>query len=88
VLVPEDVDADKVRVKILEHFDVSLGVGLGKVKGKIFRIGHLGSLNDVMLAGVLCAVQMGLRLSGIDLGDGIGPALEYLTEPERAPALA
>jgi alanine-glyoxylate transaminase / serine-glyoxylate transaminase / serine-pyruvate transaminase len=88
VLVPEDVDADKVRLKILERFDVSLGVGLGKVKGKIFRIGHLGSINDVMLAGVLCAVQMGLRLSGIDLGDGIGPALEYLTDPERAPALA
>ena len=88
VVVPEDVDADSVRLKILERFDVSLGVGLGKVKGKIFRIGHLGSINDTMLAGVLCAVQMGLRLSGIDLGDGIGPALEYLVEPERAPALA
>jgi len=88
VLVPENVDADGVRLKILERFDVSLGVGLGRVKGKIFRIGHLGSINEVMLAGVLCAVQMGLRLSGIDLGDGIGPALEYLAEPERAPALA
>ena len=88
VVVPEDVDADAVRLKILARFDVSLGVGLGKVKGKIFRIGHLGSINDTMLAGVLCAVQMGLRLSGIDLGDGIGPALEYLAEPRRAPALA
>ncbi|MGH7716222.1 MAG: pyridoxal-phosphate-dependent aminotransferase family protein, partial [Vulcanimicrobiaceae bacterium] len=88
VLVPEDVDADAVRLKVLQRFDVSLGVGLGKVKGKIIRIGHVGSLNDVMLAGVLCAVQMGLRLSGIDLGDGIGPALDYLTEPERAPAFA
>ena len=88
VLVPEGVDADKVRLKILERFDVSLGVGLGKVKGKIFRIGHLGSINDVMLAGVLCAVQMGLRLSGVDIDDGIVSALEYLAEPERAPALA
>ena len=88
VLVPEGVDADKARLKILERFDVSLGVGLGKVKGKIFRIGHLGSINDVMLAGVLCAVQMGLRLSGVEIDDGITPALEYLADRERAPALA
>ncbi|MBV8424040.1 MAG: aminotransferase class V-fold PLP-dependent enzyme [Candidatus Eremiobacteraeota bacterium] len=87
VVVPEDVDADDVRKKILQRFDVSLGVGLGKVKGRIFRIGHLGSINDVMLAGVLCAVQMGLRLSGIDLGDGVGPALDYLAD-QRARALA
>jgi len=88
VLMPEGADPDRVRVKILERFDVSLGVGLGKVKGKVFRIGHLGSINDTMLAGVLCAVQMGLRLSGVDIDDGIAPALEYLAEPERAPALA
>lgn len=87
VVVPEDIDADAVRKKILERYDVSLGVGLGMVKGKVFRIGHLGSINDVMLTGVLCAVQMGLRLSGIDLGDGIGPALEYLVD-QRAPAFA
>jgi alanine-glyoxylate transaminase / serine-glyoxylate transaminase / serine-pyruvate transaminase len=88
VVIPEEFDADKIRLKILERFDVSLGVGLGKVKGKIFRIGHLGSINDVMLAGVLCAVQMGLKLGGIDVGDGINPALEYLADPERTPALA
>jgi len=88
VLMPEGADPDRVRLKILERFDVSLGVGLGKVKGKVFRIGHLGSINDTMLAGVLCAVQMGLRLSGVDIDDGIAPALEYLAEPERAPALA
>jgi alanine-glyoxylate transaminase/serine-glyoxylate transaminase/serine-pyruvate transaminase len=88
VVVPEGVDADKVRLKILERFDVSLGVGLGKLKGKIFRIGHLGSINEVMLAGVLCAVQMGLHLTGVEIDDGIGPAIEYLAEPERAPALA
>jgi alanine-glyoxylate transaminase/serine-glyoxylate transaminase/serine-pyruvate transaminase len=88
VLVPEGVDSDVVRIKILERFDVSLGVGLGKVKGKVFRIGHLGSINEVMMAGVLAAVQMGLRLCGVATGDGIGAALEYLAEPERTPALA
>ena len=88
VVVPDGVDSDIVRIKILERFDVSLGVGLGKVKGKVFRIGHLGSINEVMVAGVLAAVQMGLRLCGVAVGDGIGPALEYLAEPERTPALA
>jgi alanine-glyoxylate transaminase/serine-glyoxylate transaminase/serine-pyruvate transaminase len=87
VVVPDGINADEVRATILERFDVSLGVGLGKVKGKIFRIGHLGSLNETMLAGVLCAVQMGLRLSGVDVNDGIGPALDYLANPERTPAL-
>ncbi|MGH7684847.1 MAG: serine--glyoxylate aminotransferase, partial [Vulcanimicrobiaceae bacterium] len=88
VVVPGGVDSDKVRAVILDRFDVSLGVGLGRVKGKIFRIGHLGSLNETMLAGVLCAVQMGLRLSGVDVTDGIGPALDYLANPVREPALA
>ena len=88
LLFPSGVDADVIRAKILERFDVSLGVGLGKVKGKVFRIGHLGSVNDVMLAGVLCAVQMGLRLGGFEAGDGITPALEYLTDPKSALVLA
>jgi alanine-glyoxylate transaminase/serine-glyoxylate transaminase/serine-pyruvate transaminase len=87
VVVPQGADADAVRKRILERFDVSLGVGLGKVKGKVFRIGHLGSINETMLAGVLCAVQMGLRLCGLDVGDGVGAALGYLAEPEPAPAL-
>ena len=87
VVVPDGVNADDVRAKILERFDVSLGVGLGKVKGKVFRIGHLGSINETMLAGVLCAVQMGLRLSGVDVSDGIAAALDYLANPERTPAL-
>lgn len=87
VVVPEGVNADAVRATILDRFDVSLGVGLGRVKGKIFRIGHLGSLNETMLCGVLCAVQMGLRLSGVDVSDGISAALEYLAQPDRAPAL-
>jgi alanine-glyoxylate transaminase/serine-glyoxylate transaminase/serine-pyruvate transaminase len=93
IVVPENVDADKVRQTILERFDMSLGVGLGKLKGHVFRIGHLGSFNDLMLAATLCGVQMGLRLNGIEAGDGIGAALDYLADPasERgrlAPALA
>jgi alanine-glyoxylate transaminase/serine-glyoxylate transaminase/serine-pyruvate transaminase len=87
VVMPDGVDSDKIRAVILDRFDVSLGAGLGRVKGKIFRIGHLGSLNETMLAGVLCAVQMGLRLSGVNAGNGIEPALEYLANPEREAVL-
>jgi alanine-glyoxylate transaminase/serine-glyoxylate transaminase/serine-pyruvate transaminase len=86
VLVPEGADPDALRAAILERFDMSLGVGLGKVKGRVFRIGHLGSFNDLMLAGTLSGVQMGLDLAGIAHGDGISPALAYLTNP--TPALA
>jgi alanine-glyoxylate transaminase/serine-glyoxylate transaminase/serine-pyruvate transaminase len=86
VLVPDGADADRLRAIILEHFDMSLGMGLGKVKGRVFRIGHLGSFNDLMLAGTLCGVQMGLDLAGIAHGDGVSPALAYLAAP--APVLA
>jgi alanine-glyoxylate transaminase / serine-glyoxylate transaminase / serine-pyruvate transaminase len=70
--------SDEVRQVILERFDMSLGAGLGKLKDKVFRIGHLGDFNDLMLAGTLCGVQMGLRLAGHDVGDGVGAALERL----------
>jgi alanine-glyoxylate transaminase / serine-glyoxylate transaminase / serine-pyruvate transaminase len=82
VLTPEGVDADEVRRVILERFDMSLGAGLGKVAGKVFRIGHLGDFNDLMLAGTLCGVQMGLRIAGVPAGDGVQDALALL---ERAP---
>jgi alanine-glyoxylate transaminase / serine-glyoxylate transaminase / serine-pyruvate transaminase len=82
VLTPEGVDADEVRRVILERFDMSLGAGLGKVAGKVFRIGHLGDFNDLMLAGTLCGVQMGLRIAGVPAGDGVQDALVLL---ERAP---
>jgi alanine-glyoxylate transaminase/serine-glyoxylate transaminase/serine-pyruvate transaminase len=82
VLTPEGVDADEVRRVILERFDMSLGAGLGKVAGKVFRIGHLGAFNDLMLAGTLCGVQMGLRIAGVPAGDGVQDALALL---ERAP---
>jgi alanine-glyoxylate transaminase/serine-glyoxylate transaminase/serine-pyruvate transaminase len=88
VVTPEGVDADRVRALILEHFDLSLGMGLGKVKGRVFRIGHLGSFNDLMLAGTLCGVQMGLDLAEIDHGDGVSAALAYLAAPHPSPVLA
>lgn len=78
VVVPSGYDADRVREIILEHYDLSLGTGLGRLKGKVFRIGHLGDLNELMLAGTLCGVQMGLTLAGIPHGDGIPAALDVL----------
>jgi alanine-glyoxylate transaminase/serine-glyoxylate transaminase/serine-pyruvate transaminase len=70
--------SDEVRRIILERFDMSLGAGLGKLADRVFRIGHLGDFNDLMLVGTLGGVQMGLRLAGHDVGDGVGPALESL----------
>jgi alanine-glyoxylate transaminase / serine-glyoxylate transaminase / serine-pyruvate transaminase len=79
VVMPEGVDADKVRAVILDRFDMSLGAGLGKLAGKIFRIGHLGAFNDLTLAGTLAGVQMGLTLAGVPVDPrGLGAALERL----------
>ncbi len=79
VLVPDGFDADRLREIVLDGFDMSLGTGLGRLKGKIFRIGHLGWFNDLMLCGTLSGVEMGLHRAGIPhrLG-GIAAALEYL----------
>jgi alanine-glyoxylate transaminase/serine-glyoxylate transaminase/serine-pyruvate transaminase len=78
VVVPDGVDADDVRRLILERFDMSLGAGLGKLAGRVFRIGHLGDFNDLMLAGTLCGVEMGLRLAGVQVGAGVDAAMERL----------
>lgn len=79
VLVPGGHDADALRKVILEHFDMSLGAGLGKVAGKIFRIGHLGDLNDLTLLGTLAGVEMGLGLAGIPhKAGGVQAAMDYL----------
>ena len=79
VMVPDGHDADHVRKVILEHFDMSLGTGLGKVKGKIFRIGHLGDLNDLTLVGTLAGVEMGLGLAGVPhQKGGVQQAMSYL----------
>jgi alanine-glyoxylate transaminase/serine-glyoxylate transaminase/serine-pyruvate transaminase len=80
VFTPQGHDADRLRKIILENFDMSLGAGLGKIAGKAFRIGHLGSLNDLMLAGTLCGVEMGLRLAGVPhKAGGVMAALHSLT---------
>ena len=64
VLVPESLDADALRAAILERYDLSLGNGLGKLAGRVFRIGHLGDFNDLMLAGTLAGIEMGLNRLG------------------------
>ncbi len=80
---PEGHNADALRKLILERFDMSLGAGLGKLAGKVFRIGHLGHFNDLMLAGTLSGVEMGLRLAGVPHKDGgVAAALDVLTRTE------
>jgi GT2 family glycosyltransferase len=79
VLMPSGHDADTLRKLILDRFDMSLGTGLGKLKGKIFRIGHLGAFNDLMLAGTLAGVEMGLAAAGVPFTrGGVTAALEQL----------
>ena len=70
VFTPDSHDADQLRATILDHFDLSLGAGLGKLAGKVFRIGHLGHFNDLMLMGTLSGIEMGLRLAGIPYKKG------------------
>ena len=86
VVTPPGVDADQVRKLIHERFDLSLGTGLGKVKGRMFRIGHLGDCNDLTLMAALSGVEMGLKLSGVPLaGSGVLAAMEYFAaHPQRA----
>jgi alanine-glyoxylate transaminase/serine-glyoxylate transaminase/serine-pyruvate transaminase len=80
VLMPEGHDADAFRAIVLDRFNMSLGNGLGKVKGKVFRIGHLGDFNESMLMGTLSNVEMGLSLAGVphDKG-GVDAAMAFLT---------
>jgi alanine-glyoxylate transaminase/serine-glyoxylate transaminase/serine-pyruvate transaminase len=87
VFMPEGYDADKLRAIILQNFDMSLGAGLSRLAGRVFRIGHLGSFNDLMLAGTLSGIEMGLQLAGVPhKKGGINAALDRLTqaEPEAA----
>jgi alanine-glyoxylate transaminase/serine-glyoxylate transaminase/serine-pyruvate transaminase len=79
VMVPDGHDADQVRQLILEHYNMSLGAGLGRLAGRVFRIGHLGDLGDLSLAGALCGVEMGLAQAGVPVTrDGVSAALDYL----------
>jgi alanine-glyoxylate transaminase / serine-glyoxylate transaminase / serine-pyruvate transaminase len=85
VIMPKGVDADAVRSLIYERFDMSLGTGLGKIKGRMFRIGHLGDSNDLTLLGTLAGVEMGLKLAGVKLaGSGVAAAMEHFAKPLAA----
>ncbi len=79
VLMPEGQDADALRQVILEHYDLSLGNGLGRLKGKVFRVGHLGAFNDLMLMGTLSGIEMGLARAGVaHRRGGAQSALDWL----------
>jgi alanine-glyoxylate transaminase/serine-glyoxylate transaminase/serine-pyruvate transaminase len=81
VLMPEGRNEAEFRKVVLDNFNMSLGSGLGKVAGKVFRIGHLGDFNDLMLAGTLSGIEMGLEIAGVPhRKGGVAVALEYLTE--------
>src|SRR4051812_30182275 len=87
VMTPPGHDADRVRKTILEAFDMSLGTGLGKLAGKVFRIGHLGDFNDLTLMGTLAGVEMGLALAGVPVKkEGVEAAMEYLAACAKTPA--
>ncbi len=87
VMMPEGVDADAVRRVVYERFDCSLGTGLGKLKGRMFRIGHLGDCNDLTLMAALAGCEMGLKLSGVKLaGSGVQAAMDFFaSHPARMP---
>jgi alanine-glyoxylate transaminase/serine-glyoxylate transaminase/serine-pyruvate transaminase len=85
VVMPDGVDADRVRTIILDHFDMSLGTGLGKVKGKVFRIGHLGDTNDLTILGAIAGVEMGLALAGVPhQKGGVDAAMDWLMQDQSA----
>jgi alanine-glyoxylate transaminase/serine-glyoxylate transaminase/serine-pyruvate transaminase len=89
VVMPAGHDADRVRKTILEAFDMSLGTGLGKLAGKVFRIGHLGDFNDLTLMGTLAGVEMGLALAGVPIKkEGVQAAMAYLAESQVRPKRA
>ena len=77
--MPKGHDADALRNIILEKFNMSLGMGLGKVKGTVFRIGHIGDFNELMMAGTLSGVEMGLSIARVPhTKGGVNAALEFL----------
>jgi alanine-glyoxylate transaminase/serine-glyoxylate transaminase/serine-pyruvate transaminase len=87
VVMPEGHDADRLRAVILDAFDMSLGQGLGKVAKKVFRIGHLGDFNDLMLMGTLAGVEMGLGLAGVPhKKGGVAAAMDVLAQAAKETA--
>ena len=88
MITPIGVDADELRRLIYERFDLSLGMGLGKVKGRMFRIGHLGDSNDLSLLATLAGCEMGLRITGVSLaGSGVQSAMDYFSAHRPASTL-
>ena len=88
VMTPAGFDADAIRKVIYENFNMSLGTGLGKMKGGMFRIGHLGEANDLTLMATLAGCEMGLKLAGVKLaGSGVQAAMDNLTAKKNKPAL-
>ena len=85
VITPPGVDADALRQLIHQRFDLSLGTGLGKLKGRMFRMGHLGDSNDLTLLAMLAGVEMGLKLAGVALaGSGVHAAMDHFARHEAA----
>jgi alanine-glyoxylate transaminase/serine-glyoxylate transaminase/serine-pyruvate transaminase len=85
IMMPGGHDADALRKTILEAYDMSLGTGLGRLAGKVFRVGHLGDFNDLALAGTLSGIEMGLALAGVPhKKGGVLAALDYLAEAARS----
>ena len=89
ILVPEGIDSANVVKTAYYRYNTSLGVGLNKVAGKVFRIGHLGALDEFMVGGVLFSVEMALKDCGVNikLGSGTGAAAEYFSKTATKPAL-
>ncbi len=81
ILLPQGYDSDNLRKIIFDEYNMSLGMGLNKIKGKVFRIGHLGDLNDLMLSGTLAGVELGLRKAKIPhKAGGLMAAIDYLSK--------
>jgi alanine-glyoxylate transaminase/serine-glyoxylate transaminase/serine-pyruvate transaminase len=81
VLLPQGYDSDNLRKIIFDEYNMSLGMGLNKIKGKVFRIGHLGDLNDLMLSGALAGVELGLRKAKVPhKAGGLMAAIDYLSK--------
>ena len=89
VMMPAGHDADNLRRVILDHFDMSLGMGLAKLQGKVFRIGHLGDFNDLTLMGTLAGVEMGLDVAGVPhRKGGAAAAMQHLADCARTGSAA
>jgi alanine-glyoxylate transaminase/serine-glyoxylate transaminase/serine-pyruvate transaminase len=86
ILMPPGHNADALRKTALEHFDLSLGTGLSKVAGKVFRVGHLGDTNDLTILATLAGIEMALKLAGVPhKAEGVRAAMEYFAATARPP---